>query len=150
MSSVIPPVVGAIDILLKEHNIDLEGKNVVLVGSGDLVGKPLAVFFMREGATVSVLNKFTDDISFYTKDADIIVSGTGVPKIITGDIIKEGVVVIDAGTSAFLGGIVGDVDIDSVATRASFLAKVPGGVGPLTIYCLAKNLIELKKTDDKH
>ncbi len=145
IGNIIPPVTGAVEILLKEYNIEIRGKNVALIGAGDLVGKPLSLFFMREGATLSILNKFTDNISFYTKNADIIVSGVGAPKIIKGDMVKEGAIVIDAGTSAFSSKIVGDIDIEEVKEKTSYLAKVPGGVGPLTTYCLVRNLLELKK-----
>lgn len=144
-SKIIPPVVGAVDILLKEHNIKIEGKNIVLVGSGDLVGKPLSLFFIRKGGTVSILNRFTSDIDFYIRNADIVVSGTGVYGVINESMIKKGVIIIDAGTSVCNGSIMGDVNIKDIDKKVSYLAKVPGGVGPLTTYCLARNLLELKK-----
>ncbi len=147
-STIIPPVVGAVDILLKEYSIDVKGKNVALVGAGDLVGKPLTLFFIGKEATVFVLNKHTGNIENYIKEADVVVSGAGVFNLIKGEMVKEGAVVIDAGTSFFSGKVVGDVEIESVSKKASYLAKVPGGVGPLTTYCLAKNLIELKKYND--
>ncbi len=141
----VPPVVGAVKVLIAEHNIKLKGKNVVLLGGGDLVGKPLALYFLKEEATVSTLNKHTKNIKSFMKSADVVVSGVGVSKMIKGDMIKEGVVLIDAGTSVVFGDLVGDVDTESVEGKPSYLAKVPGGVGPLTVYCLAKNLLELEK-----
>lgn len=141
---VLPPVVSAVATLLKEYNIKTKGKNVVLIGAGDLVGKPLSLFFIKKKATVSVLNKETKERDFFTKDADIIVSGAGVPSIIKSKEIKKGVVLIDAGTSSLNGNIKGDIDIKEIEDKASLLAPVPGGVGPLTIYYLAYNLLYLK------
>ena len=148
-AKIFPPVVSAVFLLLKEYNIEVEGKDVVLIGAGDLVGKPLSLFFINKKATVSVLNRETKDKSFFTKNADIIVSGVGVPSIVKKEDIKKGVVLIDAGTSSSSGNLVGDIDIEEVKSKASFLAPVPGGVGPLTIYYLAYNLFYLrdKKTE---
>ncbi len=138
---ILPPVAGAVKLILEEHNINLQGVNTVVVGFGKLVGKPVSVYLEREGATVTVLNSKTKDISSFIKEADIVVSGVGSPGIIRGDMIKKGAVVIDAGTSSHKGAIKGDVDIDSVKEKASLLSPVPGGVGPLTICCLLYNLL---------
>ncbi len=140
-----PPVAMAVKVILEEHDISLQGKRVVLVGGGEMVGKPLTLFFLHQQATVTVVNEYTDDVSFFTKQAEIIVAGTGVPKLIKGEMIKKDVVLIDAGTSVVSGKMEGDVDVESLQDKPSFLAKVPGGVGPVTIYSLAKNLMELKK-----
>jgi len=115
-----PPVVGAVKTLLDYYDIDYKEKKVALVGAGALVGKPLSVFFMNH-------------------KADIVVSGTGVVGLIKKEMIKQGAVVIDAGTATEKGILKGDVDIESVKEKASFVSPVPGGVGPLTVYHLAKN-----------
>lgn len=140
---ILPPLVGAIRCLLMDHKINIEGSHVVLIGSGKLVGKPLLLYFVREKATVTAVNRSTKDISFFTKKADIIVSGSGSPGIIKGDMIKKGSVVIDAGSSSHTGAVKGDVHRPSVEKKASFLAPVPGGVGPLTVCHLMHNLLSL-------
>ncbi len=145
-----PPVVGAVKTLLQENSFSVKGKTVTLVGAGDLVGKPLSVFFVREGATVSVANKDTEDLSFFTLKADVVVSGTGVPGLVTGEMIKDGAVVIDCGTIDYSGKIKGDVDRESVKMKGGLLAPVPGGVGPLTVYHLANNLLQLKIDKDEY
>jgi methylenetetrahydrofolate dehydrogenase (NADP+)/methenyltetrahydrofolate cyclohydrolase len=142
-SEILPPVVGAVKSILDEYQVDYKEKNVALVGSGVLVGKPLTVFFMENKSTVSVLNSKTEDIGYFTRKADIIISGAGVPNLIKGDLVKDGAVVIDAGTSTEGGFLVGDVDMKSVKEKASLLSPVPGGVGPLTVYHLAENLVRL-------
>lgn len=142
---VLPPVVGAISYLLKEYKIPIKGKNVLLVGAGRLVGFPLTIWFLKEMATVSVINEFTKNASFFTKKADILISGVGKPNLIKGSMIKKGAVIIDAGTSLKNKRLVGDVDFKSVSRKASFITSVPGGVGPLTIACLLENLIRLSR-----
>ncbi len=149
-TSLTPPVVGAVEALLEEYGISIGGKKVALIGAGELVGKPLSLFFIHKGATVSVLNKETEDISFFTKSAKIIVSGAGVPNLIKEDMIEKDSVVIDAGTSRDNGRIVGDVDREAVKMKTGLFSPVPGGVGPLTIYYLAENLFKLKKGKNEH
>lgn len=143
--SVLPPVVGAIACLLKEYKIPIKGKNVLLFGAGRLVGFPLALWFFKEKATVSVVNEFTKNISPLTQKADIIVSGVGKPDLINGKMVKRGVVVIDAGSTWENGKLVGDVNFESVSKKASYITPVPGGVGPMTVACLLENLIKLNK-----
>jgi methylenetetrahydrofolate dehydrogenase (NADP+)/methenyltetrahydrofolate cyclohydrolase len=142
-SEILPPVVGAVKSILDEYQVDYKEKNVALVGSGMLVGKPLTVFFMENKSTISVINSKTEDIGYFTRKADIVVSGTGVPNLIKGDLVKDGAVVIDAGTSTEEGVLMGDVDAKSVKEKASLLSPVPGGVGPLTVYHLAENIVRL-------
>jgi len=142
---VLPPTVQGILSLLKHYKITLLGKNVVIVGAGRLVGFPLALQLLKEKATVSVLNEFTRDTPFFTKKADILVSGVGWPNLIKGDIVKKGVVVIDAGTSIKKGKLVGDVDFKLVSKKASYITPVPGGVGPMTVACLLENLVKFNK-----
>jgi len=142
---ILPPVVGAVDTFLKEYEIEVEGKNVVLIGAGELVGKPLCIYFMQREATVSVLNAKTKNLKQFTEKADIIVSGAGVPGLIKGGMVKKGAALIDAGTSVDEGKLKGDIEKETVEGKASFLSPVPGGVGPLTTYHLTYNLLYLKK-----
>jgi len=142
---VLPPTVQGILYLLKNYKIELRGKNVVIVGAGRLVGFPLAIQLLKEKATVSVLNEFTEDAPSFTKKANILVSGVGKPNLIKGSMVKGGVVIIDAGTTMIGGKLLGDVDFKSVSKKASYITPVPGGVGPMTVTCLLENLVKLNK-----
>jgi methylenetetrahydrofolate dehydrogenase (NADP+)/methenyltetrahydrofolate cyclohydrolase len=141
---ILPPTVDGILRLLKNYKIKLKRKNIVIVGAGRLVGSPLAIQLLKEKATLSVLNEWTRDAPSFIKKADILISGTGRPNLIKGNIIKKGAVVIDAGTSYKKGKLVGDVDFKSVSKKASYITPVPGGVGPLTVAYLLKNLTKIK------
>ena len=140
---ILPPTVQGILYLFKNYKIELKGKNVVIVGAGRLIGNPLALRLLQEKATVSVLNEFTKDAPSFTKKADILISGVGKPNLITGGMVKKGVMVIDAGTSIKKGKLMGDVDFKSVSKKASYITPVPGGVGPMTVACLIENLVKL-------
>jgi methylenetetrahydrofolate dehydrogenase (NADP+)/methenyltetrahydrofolate cyclohydrolase len=141
---ILPPTVSGILRLLRNYKIELKAKNVALVGAGRLVGLPLVLELIRKKATVSVLNEFTKAPAYFTKKADILISGVGKPGLIKGNMVKRGVVVIDAGTAMGKGKLlVGDVDFKSVAKKASYITPVPGGVGPLTAACLLENLVKL-------
>lgn len=142
---ILPPTVEGILELLKNYKIKISGKDVTILGAGRLVGLPLAVQLLKEKATVSALNEFTKDASFFTKKADILISGVGSLNLIKGDMIKEGAIIIDAGNAMKNGKLVGDVNFKSVSRKASFLTPVPGGVGPMTVACLLKNLVKLSK-----
>src|SRR3989344_5816737 len=124
------------------------GKNKILppvvVGAGRLVGKPISTWLIEEGATVSVIDENTKNPEEYTKKADILISGVGKPKLITPDMVPDGFVAIDCGTSESSGQVMGDID-PAVAEKALIFAPVPGGVGPITIAVLFKNLFELSK-----
>ena len=144
-SQIMPPVAGATRALLEEYGIDYKNKNIVIVGAGNLVGKPVALWLLYEKVTFGVVRSNTQNPQEFLKYADILISGVGRPKFITGDMVKKGVVVIDAGTSESEGKLVGDVDFDSVAPKASFITPVPGGVGPVTVAILFKNLFTLAK-----
>jgi len=145
-SKILPPVVGAIKEILSlgGSTAKLTGKNVVVVGAGLLVGKPVAIWLINEGATVSVLGKNTLDLKPFTLMADIIISGAGSPSLINPEMVKDGAVLIDAGASEQSGKLVGDID-SSCGDRASLFASVPGGVGPITVAMVFKNLVELNK-----
>jgi methylenetetrahydrofolate dehydrogenase (NADP+)/methenyltetrahydrofolate cyclohydrolase len=144
-SSVLPPTVGAIAYLLEGYEINLKKKNIVIVGAGRLVGKPLAAWLALQGAKFSILDKSTEDISIFTKGADILISGVGQANLIKEDMVSDGVVVLDAGTTKKNGKTVGDVDFKSVSKKASYITPVVGGVGPMTVACLLENLIKLQK-----
>ncbi len=139
--SIMPCTVQAILTLLKEYNVDIEGKEVVIVGKGKLVGRPLINAMLNEGATVTVCHSKTADLKKHTKEADILISAAGVPNLITEDMVKEGAVVIDVGCTLIDGKAHGDVDFDKVAKKASLITPIPGGVGPMTVAMFLKNVI---------
>lgn len=138
---VLPPVVGAIDEISKLHEIEWKNKRVVILGQGTLVGLPAARYARKRGARVRVYEQDTLDLRSL-KTAEIIVSGIGQPHFITKDLVSEGVVIFDAGTSEEGGVLVGDVHPE-VAEVAAFFTPVPGGIGPVTIALLLRNLIGL-------
>ncbi len=125
--------------LLEGYDIDVDGKDVVVVGRSNIVGKPMAMMLIQKGATVQVCNSRTKDLSKKLKKADIIVVAVGVPRMIKATDVKEGVVVIDVGINRVDGKLCGDVDYEDVAPKASYITPVPGGVGPMTIASLIKN-----------
>ncbi|WP_083573740.1 bifunctional 5,10-methylenetetrahydrofolate dehydrogenase/5,10-methenyltetrahydrofolate cyclohydrolase [Streptobacillus notomytis] len=129
--------------LLNYYNISIESKDVVIIGRSNIVGKPLALMLINEGATVQVCNSKTKDLFHKVKQADILISATGVPRLIKGEHIKDEAVVIDVGISEFEGKISGDVDFKDVIenSKVRYITPVPGGVGPMTIYSLIKNTI---------
>lgn len=132
--------------LLNEYDIKLEGKNICIIGFSDLVGKPLAAMCLNRFATVTVCHSKTkaNDLKQHTLIADILITATGVPKLITKDMVKEGVIIIDVGITKVNKQIVGDVDFDNVKDKCSYITPVPNGVGCMTIVSLIENLIELK------
>ena len=135
--------------LLKRYKIETEGKNCVVVGASRLVGAPLSMMLVEEGrATVTVCHKYTKDLASFTRQADILVVAVGKPGIVTADMVKQGAVVIDVGTTRVEGAqykngyaLKGDVEFNSVAPKASFITPVPGGVGPMTIASLLLNTL---------
>lgn len=142
--AVLPPVVGAIDVIARAHGIDWTGKHVVVFGQGRLVGVPAAAFALSEGARVTILTEESTNAVEMARVADIIILGVGKPNLLTADMVKEGVVVFDAGASEDGGLLVGDAD-RAVAEKASLFTPVPGGIGPMTIALLFHNLVELQK-----
>lgn len=143
-SPIVPPVVGAIRALFAAYDISLEGKTITLIGAGALVGRPVALWLLREDRAFSVVTKHTADLSRFTKNADIVISGAGHAGLISADMIKPGAVFIDAGTSESAGKLAGDA-IPDVAKTAGFFAPVPGGVGPLTVAMVFQNLLILAR-----
>ena len=129
--------------LLDYYKIPIEGQNAVVIGRSNIVGKPMALMLLGRGATVSICTSKTRDLRQYTSIADILVVATGRPKMVTGDMIKEGATVIDVGINRMPDGkLVGDVDFDSARLTASFITPVPGGVGPMTISMLLANTVK--------
>ncbi|OGG85982.1 hypothetical protein A2392_03220 [Candidatus Kaiserbacteria bacterium RIFOXYB1_FULL_46_14] len=143
-AEILPPVVGAIKEISKRHQIDFVGKKVVVVGRGRLVGKPAALWAEAQSAAVTVVDKDTVDASTILKEADIIISGAGVPGLITPEQIKEGVAIFDASTSEEGGVLRGDAD-PACAEKCSVFTPVPGGIGPVTVAVLLRNLVQLTK-----
>lgn len=140
-SLVLAPVVGACKEILERHAVSLVGTTVLVVGRGRLVGKPAAQWFAQQGAQVTVVDK--RDASVPTsRDAQIVVLGAGSPGILTPDMITEGVVILDAGTSEVGGELRGDAD-PACAEKASLMTPVPGGIGPITVAMLLSNLVTL-------
>ena len=131
--------------LLETTKAKLEGKYAVVIGRSNIVGKPIALMLINAGCTVTVANSKTKNLSDFTKKADILISAVGKPNLIKGDMVKNGATVIDAGNSIEKGRSAGDVDFKSVFKKASYITPVPGGVGPMTVACLLKNLVEIKK-----
>jgi methylenetetrahydrofolate dehydrogenase (NADP+)/methenyltetrahydrofolate cyclohydrolase len=126
----------------EEYNIELEGKNAVMVGHSNIVGKPLANMLLNANATVSVCHIYTKDLVHYTRNADILCVATGVPHLIKEEMVKEKAVVIDIGISRVNGKIIGDVDFERVKEKAAAITPVPGGVGPMTITMLLYNTVK--------
>jgi methylenetetrahydrofolate dehydrogenase (NADP+) / methenyltetrahydrofolate cyclohydrolase len=144
----LPPVVGAFSEVLKRNNILLRDKEVTVVGSGRLVGGPAAIWAQRMGAHVTVVTKETADLKSYTQGADVLISGTGVPGLIQSDMIKEGVVLLDAGSGEMAGVIKGDAD-EACAEKAMLFTPTPGGIGPITVAKVFENLLTLYKLKHK-
>ncbi len=142
-STAFPPCTPAgIMEMLKYMKIDIAGKNAVVVGRSNIVGKPMALMLLQQSATISVCTSRTRDLKFYTQHADILVVATGKPRMITADMVKPGAVVIDVGINRLEDdSLCGDVDFDSVREVAGFITPVPGGVGPMTITMLVANTV---------
>lgn len=136
--------------MFEEYNIDLKGKNVVILGRSNIVGKPLMQCCLQKDATVTVCHSKTKNLSEYTKKADVIISAIGKAKFLTEDMVKDGVVIIDVGINRQDDGkLVGDVDFENVSKKASYITPVPGGVGPMTIAMLMNNVIKATKEQQK-
>lgn len=132
--------------LLHHYNISAEGKECVVVGRSNIVGKPMSMLLLHENGTVTTCHSRTRDLKAVTSRADILVAAVGKPKFITGDMVKEGAVVIDVGMDRDENGkLCGDVDFATVEPKASYITPVPGGVGPMTIAMLLKNTVTAAK-----
>lgn len=140
--ALLPPVVGAVREICTQHAVLIRGKKAVVIGAGFLVGAPVAAWLTGQGAEVTILTSKSEHLSATLCTADLIVSGAGSPHLIKPDMLQEGVVLIDAGTSELGGEVVGDAD-PACAERCSLLTPVPGGVGPIAVACLFGNAVTL-------
>jgi methylenetetrahydrofolate dehydrogenase (NADP+)/methenyltetrahydrofolate cyclohydrolase len=133
--------------LLEEYEVELEGKQAVVLGRSILVGKPLALMLLEKNATVTIAHSRTLDLAKVTRQADILVAAVGKPKLITAEMVKPGTIVVDVGINRLedkqgKSCLVGDVDFDGVAEVANWITPVPGGIGPMTVAMLLKNTVE--------
>ena len=131
--------------LLETTGISFYGKHAVIVGASNIVGRPMALELLLAGCTVTVTHRFTEDLASHIRQADILVVAVGKPKFIKGEWIKEGAVVVDVGINRLEGKLVGDVEFDIAAQRASYITPVPGGVGPMTVAMLMQNTLSAYK-----
>jgi methylenetetrahydrofolate dehydrogenase (NADP+)/methenyltetrahydrofolate cyclohydrolase len=129
-------------VLLEEAGVDLEGANAVVIGRSNLFGKPMAQLLLAANATVTTCHSRTRDLPGVARGADVLIAAIGRPKMVGGDWVKPGAVVIDVGINRTDDGLVGDVDFDAAAEVASAITPVPGGVGPMTIACLLRNTLQ--------
>lgn len=136
--------IGIIE-LLDYYNVDVSGKNVVVVGRSNLVGRPVAELFINRNATVTVCHSYTKNLANITKKADILVVAVGVYNLITSDMVKEDCIIIDVGINSIDGKMCGDVDFDRVVNKVKGITPVPGGVGQMTVAELAKNILKAYK-----
>jgi len=144
-----PATARAVIHLIESTGIKIEGKNAVVVGRSNIVGKPVAMMLLEKNATVTVCHSKTRNLAEHTKKADILVAAAGKPKLITKEMVKEGAVVIDVGINRVNGKIVGDVDFENVKEVAGFITPVPGGVGPMTIAMLMENTLKAMELAEK-
>ena len=132
--------------MLEEYKIEIQGKNAVVIGRSNIVGKPLAQCLLNKNATVTICHSKTKNIAEIAKQADILVAALGKPKFVTADMVKDGAVVIDVGINRNENGkLVGDVDFENIEPKASYITPVPGGVGPMTIAMLMTNVAKAAK-----
>jgi methylenetetrahydrofolate dehydrogenase (NADP+)/methenyltetrahydrofolate cyclohydrolase len=132
--------------MFEEYNIELQGKDVCVVGASNIVGKPMSALLLNANATVTTTHIFTKDLKAHTSRADIIIVGVGVPNLIKVDMVKDDAIVIDIGINRIKdGSLVGDVDFKAVSPKCSYITPVPGGVGPMTIAMLLSNTLKSAK-----
>lgn len=135
--------------LLESTGVDLHGQEAVVVGASNIVGRPMSLELLLAGSTVTTTHRFTRDLAFHVKRADIVVVGVGKPNLVKGEWIKEGAIVIDVGINRMDDGrLVGDVGYDKAVERAGWITPVPGGVGPMTVACLMENTLEAAEMKD--
>ena len=144
-----PATAEGIIALLKHYEIPLEGKNVVIIGRSNIVGKPLAALMLEQNATVTIAHSRTKNLVEITKKADVLVSATGQAFLVKADMVKDGAVVVDVGMNHVDGKLVGDVDFDKVNKKTSYITPVPGGVGPLTVQFLMEAVVKLTRRQNK-
>jgi len=143
MESFVPCTPLGVMQMFEAYDIDLEGKDVCVVGASNIVGKPMASLLLNANATVTLTHIYTKDLKAHTSRADIVVVGVGVPGLIKEDMVKEGAIVIDIGINRLENGkLVGDVDFETVSKKCAYITPVPGGVGPMTIAMLLSNTLK--------
>ena len=143
MPTLRPSTPRGIMTLLRATNEELRGKNAVMVGASNIVGRPMSLELLLAGCTITVCHSATRDLESFVRSAEVLVVGVGRPRMIPGDWIREGAIVIDVGINRLPDGkLVGDVDFESAAERASWITPVPGGVGPMTVATLLENTLE--------
>jgi len=152
-TKITPPTVGAIMEIFSHYRISLKDKNIVIVGHGKLVGKPLSMYFDKHGIKYEICDKNTANLAEKTLRADVIIAGTGSPHLIKKNMVKKNVVIIDAGTavektSDNKSKVLGDVDFENVQLIASYITPPTGGVGPITVAKLLENVVALAKKND--
>ena len=145
LNGIVPCTPKGIMHLFDKYNVDLTGKNAIVIGRSLLVGKPLSMLMLAKNATVTIAHSKTKNLKELCLGMDIIVSAVGKPKMITADMVKEGAIVIDVGINRVHNTLVGDVDYLSVCDKCARITPVPGGVGPMTIACLLENVVECYK-----
>ncbi len=128
--------------MLKEWNVPLAGKEAVVIGRSNIVGKPVAMLLLNENCTVTICHSRTADLAAHTRRADILIAAVGKPRFVTQDMVKPGAAVVDVGINRVDGKVVGDVDFENVKEVAGYISPVPGGVGKMTIYMLMENTVE--------
>lgn len=131
--------------LLDHYKVDIEGKNAVVLGRSNIVGKPISLLLLERNATVTICHSRTKNLSAITKSADILIAAIGKPNFVTADMVKDDVVIIDVGINRVNDKLIGDVDYQSVSKKASLITPVPGGVGPMTIAVLMANTLQAFK-----
>ena len=144
-SGFLPCTPAGVIQMLEEYNIELEGKDALVIGQSNIVGKPMTLLLIKKRATVQVCNSKTKNLSEKLQKADVVIAAAGSPKLVKATDVKEGVVVIDVGINRVDGKLCGDVDFEEVSKKASFITPVPGGVGPMTIAMLIKNTFKSYK-----
>ena len=141
-NAILPATPKGIMTMLHSKDVELKGKDAVIIGRSNIVGKPIAMLLMKEHATVQICHSRTQNLKEKVKRADIIIAAVGRANTVTADMVKEGAVVIDVGVNRVEGKLVGDVDFENIKEKASFITPVPGGVGPMTITSLLQNTLE--------
>lgn len=142
---IVPCTPKGILTILKELDAEIQGKNAVVIGRSQIVGRPMAALLLAEGATVTICHSKTTDLPLHTRTADILIVATGVPHLVKADMVKEGAIVIDVGMTRVNEKLVGDVDTLPVSEVAKYVTPVPGGVGLTTVYSLMENVVGLAK-----
>lgn len=135
--------------LLNFYNIEISGKNAVIIGRSNLVGKPLAELLLSRNATVTICHSKTKDLALFTKQADILCVAIGKPNAVNGAMIKEGAIIVDVGINRVDGRLFGDVDFQAVKEKCSYITPVPGGVGPMTVTMLMANTVKAYKNQNR-